>query len=152
MDCDRFRKRAHDLQNCAQLVKDLTRIPDRWTEKDFRWVTDLMTGAANDIEELIKATPTGCICRRIQDDNYDYLDYTEGCQHHRQLYMLRESLKANYEKMERALKNEVRMRLVEAALSGMAQLTSTSHNVTALVTRAFAIADETLRQITAEAP
>ena len=147
IDRDRFRKRAHNLQSCAQLIKDLTRVPDRATEKDFRQAADLMTDAANDIKELIKATPPGCICRRIQDNDYDYLDYEEGCQHHRQLYLIREGLKADYAKMERALKNETRMRILLAVLTGAAALPP-AYAGSILIERAIALTDETLRQIT----
>lgn len=156
MDKERFRKRAKDLHGCAQLVKDLTRMPDRATEKDFRQAADLMTGAADDITELVKARLPGCICRRIENDNYSYLDYDEACAHHRELHLIRESLKAEYAKMERALKNEARMKLVTAALSGAAVLQDSRDKTTAavgtLVEGAIAIADEAIRRITQEKP
>jgi hypothetical protein len=66
------------------------------------------------------------------------------------LHQLRESLKAEYTKMEKGLKNEARMRLVAAVLSGAAGL---PNDVDALddedlAKRAIAIADATIRQIT----
>lgn len=148
MDRDRYRKRAHDLHGCAQLIKDLTRVPDRATEADFRQVADLMTDAANDLNELIKATPPGCICRRIENDNYSYLDYAEGCLHHRQLYALSESLKADYIRMEKALKDEARMRLIAAALTGSA--VNPQNTSIGAVKYAIAIADEALQQVVTE--
>ena len=154
MDRHRFSKRAHDLRGCAQLIKDLTRVPDRATEKDFRQAADLMTGAASDLDELVKATPPGCICRRVENDNYSYLDYAEECIHHRQLHALSESLKVDYAKMEKALKNEVRLRLVSAALSGTALLLDSRDipitKTVTIVERALAIADETIRAISAD--
>ena len=125
-------------------------MPDRATEKDFRQAADLMRGAASDLEELVKATPTGCICRRIQDDNYSYLNYAEDCVHHRQYYALREQLKADYAKMEKALKNETRMKLVAAALTGSAAFTPEDDHAgrNQHVERAIAIADDTIRRIT----
>src|SRR5271163_864618 len=154
MERDRFRKRARELRTCAELVGTLTQMPDRATEKDFQQAADLMAGAANDLVALLEATPPGCICRRIEHDNYSYLDYAEGCLHHRQLYVMRESLKADYAKMEKALKNEARMKLVAAALSGTATLrdlrdpTAGAENV---VERALVIADEVLRRVTENA-
>lgn len=147
MDRDRYRTRAVNLRDCAQIVDNLTRMPDRATAKDFQQVVDLMSGAANDIDALVKAELPGCICRRI---DYDYLDYVEGCCHHHVLYHRHKGLQANYDKMVRALKNEVRMRLVVAALSGTAAVQDL--NDLNLVKRAIAIADETLRQIIEEAP
>jgi hypothetical protein len=148
MDRDRYRQRARDLHGCAQLVKDLTKMPDRATEKDFRQAADLMTGAANDIDELIKSKPAGCICRRIEDDNYSYLDYAEGCLHHHELRRIREELKMSYAKMECALKDEVRMRLIVAALSsigpdGFRDYNKSAHHV-------LDCADEVLRLIVRE--
>lgn len=151
MDRERFRKSAHDLKGCADLIRDLTRMPDRATEKDFQQAADLMARAADDITELIKAQLPGCICRRIQDDGYDYLDYAGNCRHHRDLYLHRESLKADYAKIERALKNETRMKLVAAALSGTAGRPSDPDlDDDDLVKRAIAIADEAIRRITQE--
>ena len=68
----------------------------------------------------------------------------EGCFHHSQLYQLRETLKADYAKMERTLKNEARMKLVAAALAGAATLPNyTAHDY---AKRAVEIADETIPQ------
>lgn len=151
-DRHRFSKRVRELNARAQIVEDLVRMPDRAAEQDFRQAADLMRGAARDLEELASATPTGCICRRIQDDNYDYLDYAEACLHHRQLYVLHENLKASYAKMERVLKNEARMKLVAAALSNTAVPLDSRDTPTAavglIVERALAIADEAIRRIT----
>lgn len=154
MDRHRFSKRSRDLIARAQIIDDLSRVPDRMTEKDFRLATDLMRGAASDLDELVKATPTGCICRRIQDNNYDYLDYAEACLHHRQLHTLREKLKADYAKMELTLKDEPRMRVLLAALTGAALRymgsAGVEHtmNVESYVYNARAIADEVVRRLT----
>jgi hypothetical protein len=147
----RFSKRALELNDHAQFLENLVRIgaisymPDHATEKDLRQAADLMRGAAIHLEELVSATPTGCICRHIENDNYSYLDYAEACLHHRQLYVLRESLKKDYAKMEKALKNEARMKLVAAALSGSAAVFVDDD---ILVQRAIVIADATIRRIT----
>lgn len=153
VDRHRFTKRARELNDCARLVERLTCMPDRATEKDFRQAAELMRSTAIDLEELTKMTPTGCICRRIQDDNYDYLDYAEACLHHRQLYVLREKLKEDYKKMERALKDKPRMRVILAALTGAA-LTEmgageVEHgvNVESRVYSALALADAVVRRL-----
>ena len=152
-DRHRFSKRVRELNDSARLIEDLARMPDRATEKDFRQAANLMRGAAIDLEELATASPTGCICHRIENDNYSYLDYAEACVHHRQLYVLREKLKENYEKMEQALKNEARMKLVAAALSGTAGLPSDDDDLddNDLVKRAISIADEAIRRLTESA-
>ena len=148
----RFNKRIDQLNEGAQLIEDLARMPDRATEKDFRQASDLMRGAASDLVELVKAPLMGCVCQRVENDNYSYLDYAESCVHHRQLYALREKLREDYAKMEKELKNEVRMKLVVAALSGTAVPLDSRDTPTAgsalVVARALAIADEALRQIT----
>lgn len=151
MDRNRLLERAKDLRACAELIGSLTQMPDRAAQKDFQRAGNLMEGAAGDLETLVRAQLPGCICHRIQGEDYDYLDYAEGCLHHRQLYTTRERLKADYAKMEEALKNEARMRLVTAALSGSTghrdprdTLTQYAKNV---VERAITIADETIRQI-----
>jgi hypothetical protein len=152
MDRDRFRKRSRELNERARLVSDLAKMPDRATAKDFREVADLMSGAASDIDELLQANLPGCACRRIENDNYSYLHYAESCRHHGRLYLLEEDLKARYEKAEHALKNEVRLRFVTAALSGAAVSTDVRCGWdTSIVNRAIAIADEAVRQFAEEA-
>lgn len=136
----RFDKRVDQLNEGAQLIEDLARMPDRAT----RQAADLMRGAACDIVELVKAPLMGCVCQRIENDNYSYLDYVESCVHHRQLYALREKLKADYARMEKALKNEARMKIVAVALSGTA--VDARDSVTVVV-RAITIADETIRRL-----
>jgi hypothetical protein len=128
----------------------LAKMPDRATSADIQLAADLATKAASDLDELVKATPPGCICRRIENDNYSYLDYAEDCIHHRQYYFLREQLKADYAKMEKVLKNEVRMKLVAAALSGTAGMEAKEDQIgrNAFVENALEIADAAIRRIT----
>ena len=150
VDRHRFSKRSRELHERAQIIEDLSRVPDRMTEKDFRLATDLMRGAANDLDELVKATPPGCICRHIENDNYSYLDYAEDCIHHRHYYFLSEKLKADYAKMEKALKDEARMKLVSAALAGTAGMATTEDQIgrNAFVENALEIAEAAIRRIT----
>jgi hypothetical protein len=157
MDRHRFSKRSRELTELARLVEGFARMPDGATEKDFRQAAALIRGASNDIDELVRTSPPGCICRSVRDENNEFLDYTEACLHHRQLYTLRESLKADYAKMERALKSEVRLKLVAAALSGTAGLHQVRDQPSDvddfnedLAKRAIEIADATIRQITKE--
>lgn len=147
-DRHRFNRRARELNDRARLIEDLARMPDRATENDFRQVVDLMRAAASDLEELASATPPGCVCRRIQNDNYDYLDYEEACLHHRQLYVLGEKLKEDFKKMESALKDEVRMKLVAATLQ--AQTVHSNDPVERMAKLAIELADEVLRQLVEE--
>jgi hypothetical protein len=145
MDKEHFRKRSNELRVNAERLGQLGKMPDRVTDKDLRDASNLMLYAAMDLDELLKAQLPGCVCRRVQDDYLDYLDYAESCRHHRHLCHLRDHLKAEYAKMEKALKDEVRMSLVRAALSGAAL-----SDVNIAVERALMIADETLRQIAKE--
>ena len=123
-------------------------MPDRATSADIQLAADLATKAADDLEELIAATPAGCVCRRIENDNYSYLDYVESCIHHRQYYLLREQLKADYQKLEGVLKNEVRMKLVIAALQ--AQTVRSNEPDESMAKLAIKLADEVLRQLGSE--
>lgn len=151
MDRDRFRNRADELRAFAERMTPLTKMPDRVTAADLQLAVDLANKAANHIDELVKATPPGCICRRIDNDNYSYLDYAEACIHHRQYYFLREELKRDYQKMETALKAEVRMKLIAAALGGTATPLDARDipqaGVGTVVERAIELADETIRRI-----
>ena len=147
-DRHRFSKRARELNERARLTEDLARMPDRATADDFRHAANLMRGAASDLEELVKATPPGCICRRIENDNCNYLDYAKDCIHHRQYYFLREQLKADYAKMEKALKDEVRMKLVTDALQ--AQTVHSNDPTEGMARLAIELADEVLRQLGSE--
>jgi len=158
MDRHRFSKRSRELTELARLVEGFARMPDGVAEKDFRQAAALMRGASYDIDELVRTSPPGCICRRIRDESNEFLDYAEACLHHRQLHTLREEFKANYAKMERALKNETRLKLVAAALSGTAGLHQVRDQPSDvndfnedLAKRAIEIADATIRQITMEA-
>lgn len=149
MDRHRFSRRAHELRAFADRMGPLAKMPDRATGADIQLAADLATKAASDLDELVAATPPGCVCHRIENDNYSYLDYHEDCLHHRQYYFLREQLKADYAKMEKALKNEARMKLVAAALSGSAVVpVDNSDDDAILVEHAIAIADATIRLIT----
>lgn len=148
-DRHRFSRRARELRAFAERMVPLAKMPDRVTAADIQLAAALATKAASDLDELVSAKPTGCICRHVQDDNYSYLDYAEECLHHRQYYFLREKLKADYAKMEKALKNEVRMKLVAAALSGTAIIPEEdAPDREDMVKHAIKIADETIRRIT----
>ena len=151
MDKGRFRNRARELRAFADRMAPLAKMPDRATAADLQLAADLATKAADSLDELLKARPAGCNCRLIEDDNYSYLDYAESCLHHGALFLREKQLKEGYAKAERALKNEMRMRLVAAALSGTAAVRLVTGVVPAerVVERAVAIADEEIRQIAA---
>ena len=68
-------------------------MPDRATGADLQLAADLATKAANDIDELVQAKPPGCICQLIERDDYSYVSYAEGCQHHGELYRMRAKLR-----------------------------------------------------------
>jgi len=148
-DRHRFSRRAAELRTFAERVEPLAKMPERARGVDIQSAADLARKAADDLDELVKATPPGCICRRIENDNYSFLDYAEECVHHRQYYFLREKLKADYEKMEKLLKNEVRIRLVAAALSGTALVRDGEiENPERHAIRALAVADAAIAKLT----
>jgi len=150
----RLSSRARELRACADLIAGLARVPDRATPKDFAQVADLIRSAASDLEELVTAVTIGCVCRRVQGDTCDYLDYREGCLHHAGLHILSLQHKEVFARLERDLRNEVRLRMVAAALTGTAAASGSTLVSDALrsnhgiVERAIAIADEAIRQIT----
>ena len=151
MDRDRFETKAACLRAGAKLLADLARMPDRATAKDFQGAADLMASAADDFDNLRKSRPIGCVCRRIESDNYSCLDYEPTCTHHGHLFALAAKLKADYEKLERALKNEVRLRLITSALAGTAALAAGGEAVTkTYAERALDLADAALHQISGE--
>ncbi len=130
-------------------METLAKVPDRATAADIQLAADLAKKAATDLDDLVKAQPAGCLCRLIENDNYSYLDYHEACIHHRQYWHLREKLKADYAALEKTLKDETRMRLVVAALTGTAGIPANEDDRGGdqLVLRAIDIANETLRRI-----
>lgn len=146
MDRHRFRSRISDLHLRAKLVENLAQVPDRAKEKDFHDIADLLKKTASDIEELIDAKLPGCICRRIDHDDYSYLVYAEECRHHHQLHAQTEKLKTDYAKMEKTLKNEARMKLVASALAGTAG--RAPQDLAGFANNAIAIADETIARLT----
>ena len=150
MDRARYRERTRDLQGCADLLKNLTKMPDRAASaKDFQQVADLLKGAAEDIEALLKAELPGCNCRVIDHDDYSRIVYAESCRHHGHLFALEKRLKEGYARAEKVLKDEIRLRFVAAALTGAAPDGGTPSIV---VDRAIAIADEAIGRLTKEVP
>ena len=154
MDRHRFSRRAAELRAFAERMGPLAKMPDRATGADLQLAADLANKAADDLDELVKATPPGCICRRIENDNYSYFDYHEDCIHHRHYYHLSEKLKADYAKMEKALKDGPRMRVILATLTGAALSGMGSDEVEhqvkveSRVYSARALADEVVRRLT----
>ena len=146
---DRFRTRARELRAFAARITPLANMPDRATGADLQLAVDLATKAADSLDALLNATPPGCLCHLIENDNYSYLDYAKDCRHHGQYFHLREKLKADFAKMEKALTNEVRMKLVTAALTGTAGVpgTMTNNGRDNIVIRALDLADETIRRL-----
>ena len=148
MDRHRFSSRVRELKERAKLVEDLGRVPDRAKEKDFRDLADLLKKTASDIEELVDAKLPGCICRRIDHDDYSYLVYATECRHHHQLHVLTEKLKADYAKMEKTLKDDARMKLVAAALAGTASLSPLDHDPEQIMINAIGIANGVIYRLT----
>lgn len=147
MDRHRFSDRQRKLLAEVDKLISLKKMTDRVTVDDLNRWAELMQLAAGDLRELVEANLPGCICRRIENDNYSYLDYAESCRHHGSLFHMQAELKKRYELAEKKLKDEVRMSIVREALSGTVDMPTTL-TVQGLVTRAIEIADEAIRQLT----
>ena len=147
MDRQHFRNRAKELETLAGRLTTLSALPERTTTDDLRDAADLARKAAADLTTLVKAELPGCICPRIQRDDYDYLEYVQNCRHHSDLYHQREGSKARYAELEKALKDEARMKIVIAALNGAAL---SSHSPSAIIANALDVANEALRKIGGE--
>ncbi len=137
----RYRKLADELQHLAEL-------PDRLTKKDVEAAAKALRDAADDIDGLARAKPSGCICRHIEDDNYSYLHYDERCYHHGDLVRRTAAIKNDYEKAEKRLRDEVRMKLIVAALPGATALPDLNKEEAARV--AIDAADAVIRQLLSE--
>lgn len=148
IDRDRFRARVRELRALADRMTPLAAMPDRATGADLRLAADLAKKAADSLVELLEVPLPGCICRLIETDNYSYRDYAEGCQHHGSLFKQERQLKEDYQKMERSLKDEARMKIITAALTGTAVTTEDYGGKVRAVDRAIAIADEAIHRIT----
>jgi hypothetical protein len=127
-------------QHAAQLDK-LAELPERATRNDIRNAAAALLDASNDIRKLLKYPLPGCPCRRITDENYDYLVYTDACQHHAHLKREEERIKAAYTKAEEKLKENLRTKFMAAALS---EISSFSRSATETARRAREIADATI--------
>ena len=147
MDRSQARSRARDLRLRGEEFRKLVGMPDRAKAEDFKAAAEVMLKAADSIDALLDDNLPGCVCRHIESDNYSYLDYAESCRHHGGLYRQIAELKKSYEKTEKKLKDEARMSIVRATLSGTADMPATL-TVQGFVARAIEIADETLRQLT----
>jgi hypothetical protein len=147
MDRSQARSHARDLRSQAGEFRKLVGMPDRAKAEDFKAAAEAMLKGADSIDALVDANLPGCTCRHIESDNYSYLDYAESCRHHGGLYRQIAELKKSYEKTEKKLKDEARMSVVRATLSGTADMPATL-TVQGFVARAIEIADETLRQLT----
>jgi len=151
MDRDRFRTCARDLVKMADQLIKLSTMPDRATRHDFETAATLVSRAAKNLEDLLEAQLPGCICRRIVDDNYNYIDYAEACQHHGSLFRQVAAMKARYEKIEDDLKNEARMKILPAALAAAATAWPAAGSTdAALAGAAFRLTDEVLRRLVGE--
>lgn len=146
MDRHRLRQRIDALNENAKSADDLAKVPDRILPTDLSNAAALMRGAALDMRELMEAKLPGCVCRRIDHDDYSYLVYSIDCRHHHQLHVLMEKLKTDYAKMEKALKDEARMKLVATALTGTTSLAM--QDLSVFSRNAIAIADETIARLT----
>jgi|HubBroStandDraft_6_1064221.scaffolds.fasta_scaffold865195_1 hypothetical protein len=148
MDRSQARSRARDLRLCGEEFRKLMDMPDRAKANDFRVAAEAMLKAADSIDALLDDNLPGCVCRHIENDNYSYLDYAESCRHHGGLYRQIAELKKSYEKTEKKLKDEARMSLVRAALTGAATATDGRLGPTPrIVGNAISIADEAIHQI-----
>jgi hypothetical protein len=141
---ERFRDRANDLQKQADQLAMIAKIPNHATFANLNEAADLLTKAAEDIKELTQAKLPGCVCPYEGVLDHNYASYVEHCPHHRDLFLIRQRLKEQYAWMEKALKNEVRMGLVRAALTGAAESSVAPNRIVAF---AILIADEAIRQI-----
>jgi hypothetical protein len=150
MDRSQARSHARDLRSQAGEFRKLIGMPDRAKAEDFKAAAEAMLKGADSIDALVDANLPGCICRHIESDNYSYLDYAESCRHHGGLYRQIAELKKSYEKTEKKLKDEARMSLVRAALTGAATTVDGRIPTPSVVGRAIAIADEALSQIVGE--
>lgn len=152
MDGYQARKHAEDLRSRAGELRKLARMPDRAKADDFKAAAEAMLQGADSISALLSANLPGCECRHVETDSYSRLDYVESCRHHGHLYRQIEELKKSYEKTEKKLKDEVRLSLVKAALTGASTLVGPADGPhTIIVKRAIAVADEAIRQITGAA-
>ena len=137
----RYRKLADDLDRLAEM-------PDRLTKKDVEAAAKALRDAAGDIDGLTRAKPSGCVCRHIESDNYDYLDYDESCYHHGSLVRQIAATKKDYKEAEKRLRDEARMKLIVAALPGTTANPDLNYEEAARA--AIEISDEVIRQLLSE--
>lgn len=143
-----FRQRQHELNEHVQLFAKLSPMPERLTEKDLQRAIYLMSRAAEDLGALLDARLPGCTCRRIEDDNYSRLIYEKTCTHHSSLYHQEKTLEERYAKAEKTLKDEARMKLITAAISGAAF--QVPQDAGLFSRNALEIADDVIRRLLEE--
>lgn len=98
---------ANDHQRLA--ARDAHRV---MTAQDLLASSELLFKASRAIAELTRGELRGCTCRSIAHDDYFALDYDKECTHHGRFFLQIEKCKAEYTKALKALRNEIRVKLI----------------------------------------
>lgn len=130
-----------DLKTLANKLDKLAEMPERTTRDDLRSAARALTAVSNDVRKLLKHPLVGCPCRRIQDDNFDYLVYADECQHHRHLKHETERLKKAYADAQKKLEVTHHTEFMASALAGIAAFTEFERDPAEVAERARALAD-----------
>jgi hypothetical protein len=153
MSYESVRARVHEIMQIAERFQILASMPDHVTRADIEQAVSALRDSALKISFLIEATPVGCTCPRTErEDRSTFIDrYDPECRHHGRLHALEERGNKLYEDTRQKLKNEVRIQLVAAALTGLLSWrpSLTTEQRLMIVDVAIASADMTIEKLLA---
>lgn len=104
----------------ARELESLVSMPHRVLSKDVEGASAALNEAADGMRQLMAGELPGCTCRRIDKDDYSYLNYDEKCRDHGNLWAQTTALKKRYEELHAKLTDELRIRIVSEVISSLA--------------------------------
>lgn len=133
----------------ANAIEKLRDMPERTTRAELDAWSAALVRAARYLDELTRTRLHGCTCRYHEDDDRSWVTPDPACPHHKHQIEEQAALAKHYAKQQKKLTDEVRLRLVAAAITGLAGRPSVS-SVDGLAAEALQVADAVIAKILGE--
>jgi len=115
-----------DLLARRRELEGLSLMPERTTREDIMKTCQALQAASEAMSQLMKAELTGCICKRVLDNDRFYLDYDDTCPHHHSIMVRLADNKKHYEEAHKKLTDELRIKFLPGII---AALVTTRHTL-----------------------
>lgn len=139
----------NDFVRIARAIEKLRDMPERTTRDELLAWASALRRASQHLEQLTRTRPHGCTCRYHEDDDRSWVTPDPQCPHHKHQIEERAALAKHYAKQHTKLTNEIRLRLVTAAITGLASKASVL-SPDGIATEALQVADAVIAKIEAE--